>query len=35
MAVQRHYFDPPDLARGHTPRWARKGGGIREPAHKS
>jgi hypothetical protein len=29
MAVQRQYFDAPDLSRGHVPRWARKDGGIR------
>jgi hypothetical protein len=32
MAVQRQYFDPPDLSRGHAPRWARRGGGIRDSA---
>jgi hypothetical protein len=35
MAVQRRHFAPPDLSHEHAPRWARKGGGIREPAHKS
>jgi hypothetical protein len=29
--LQRHFFDPPELPR-HTPRWARKGGGLRVEA---
>jgi hypothetical protein len=28
--LQRQFFDPPDLSRGHAPRWARRDGGIRE-----
>jgi hypothetical protein len=30
--LQRQFFDPPDLDRGHVPRWARRGGGIKEAA---
>jgi hypothetical protein len=30
--LQRQFFAPPDLARGHVPRWSRKNGGIRESA---
>jgi hypothetical protein len=29
--LQREFFHPPDLSRGHAPRWARRDGGIRVP----
>jgi hypothetical protein len=25
--LQRQFFDPPNLSRGHAPRWARRDGG--------
>jgi hypothetical protein len=33
MAVQRQYFDPPDLAHEHAPRWSsRRRNGVRAAA---
>jgi hypothetical protein len=26
--LQRQFWDPPDLGKGTTPRWARRGGGM-------